>query len=399
MKKILFIISGSISAYKSLDLLKDLVTDKYDIEIILTNSGKKFLTQLSLSSLINKKIHTDIFSTKNSMDHMTHINLTRNSNLVVVCPASANIIAKLAHGYADDLASTTLAASNKKIFIVPAMNKKMWENPANKKNIKELKDRGIKIIGPTRGSLACGEIGLGKMEDIKIIKKEIKNFFILKNNIKGKKILITAGPTIEAIDPIRYISNFSSGKQGYEIANCAYTYGAETILITGPTNIEPPDVNKIIKVESAEQMFKESMNVCKKYSSLDAACLTAAVSDWKIKKKENKYKKNENMFKQIKFRENIDILYMISNLKKNRPKIVCGFAAETNCLINNARKKLINKNCDLIFANKISQKFNPMANNFNKISVIGRNNLKNWRKMTKKKIAEKIIREISTYLN
>ena len=187
MKKILFIISGSVSAYKSLDLLKNLIKDKFDIKVILTKSGGKFLTPLSLSSLIDKEIHTDIFSKKESINHMKHINLTRNSDLVVVCPASANIIAKLANGYADDLASTTLAASNKKIFIIPAMNKKMWENPANKKNIKELKLRGIKIIGPIKGSLACGEIGFGRMEDIKIIKKEIKNFFILKKNIKGKK--------------------------------------------------------------------------------------------------------------------------------------------------------------------------------------------------------------------
>ena len=399
MKKILFIISGSISAYKSLDLLKDLIKDKFDINVILTKSGQKFLTPLSLSSLINKEIHTDIFSKKESADHMKHINLTRNSDLIVVCPASANIIAKLSNGYADDLASTTLAASNKKIFIIPAMNKKMWENPANKKNIKELKLRGIKIIGPIKGSLACGEIGFGRMEDIKIIKKEIKNFFILKKNIKGKKILITAGPTIEPIDPVRYLSNFSSGKQGYEIANCAYTYGAETILITGPTNIEAPEVNKIIKVESAEQMFNESMNICKKYGSIDIAFLTAAVSDWKINKTEKKYKKNENIFKQIKFTENKDILHMISNLKKSRPKIVCGFAVETSSLINNARKKLINKNCDFIFANKISKKFNPMGNDFNEISVIGKNNQKKWRKMTKKKIAEKIIQEVSLYLN
>ena len=399
MKKILFIISGSISAYKSLDLLKDLIKDKFDINVILTKSGQKFLTPLSLSSLINKEIHTDIFSKKESADHMKHINLTRNSDLIVVCPASANIIAKLSNGYADDLASTTLAASNKKIFIIPAMNKKMWENPANKKNIKDLKLRGIKIIGPIKGSLACGEIGFGRMEDIKIIKKEIKNFFILKKNIKGKKILITAGPTIEAIDAVRYLSNFSSGKQGYEIANCAYTYGAETILITGPTSIEPPEVNKIIKVESAEQMFSESMNICKKYSSIDVAFLTAAVSDWKINKKDKKYKKNENIFKQIKFTENKDILHMISNLRKSRPKIVCGFAAETSSLINNARKKLINKNCDFIFANKISKKFNPMGNDFNEISVIGKNNQKKWRKMTKKKIAEKIIQEVSLYLN
>ena len=398
MKKILFIISGSISAYKSLDLLKYLINENFDIEVILTKSGQKFLTPLSVSSLINKKIHTDIFSKKESLNHMEHINLTRNSDLVVVCPASANIIAKLANGYADDLASTTLAAANKKIFIVPAMNKKMWENPANKKNIKELKNREVKIIGPSKGNLACGEIGFGRMEEIKIIKKNIKDFFYTKKIINKKKILVTAGPTIEAIDPVRYISNFSSGKQGYEIANCAYTYGAETILITGPTYIEPPEVTKLIKVKSAEEMFNESIKICKK-NLIDIAFLTAAVSDWKIKKKDKKYKKNENIFNQIKYKENKDILHMISNLKKKRPKIVCGFAAETNLLINNARKKLLSKNCDFIFANKISDQFNPIGSDFNKISVLGKNKQKNWGKMTKKKLAEKIIKEVSLYLN
>ena len=398
MKKILFIISGSISAYKSLDLLKYLINENFDIEVILTKSGQKFLTPLSVSSLINKKIHTDIFSKKESLNHMEHINLTRNSDLLVVCPASANIIAKLANGYADDLASTTLAAANKKIFIVPAMNKKMWENPANKKNIKELKNREVKIIGPTKGNLACGEIGFGRMEEIKIIKKNIKDFFYTKKIINKKKILVTAGPTIEAIDPVRYISNFSSGKQGYEIANCAYTYGAETILITGPTYIEPPEVTKLIKVKSAEEMFNESIKICKK-NLIDVAFLTAAVSDWKIKKKDKKYKKNENIFNQIKYKENKDILHMISNLKKKRPKIVCGFAAETNLLINNARKKLLSKKCDFIFANKISDKFNPIGSDFNEISVLGKNKQKNWSKMTKKKLAEKIIKEVSLYLN
>ena len=398
MKKILFIISGSISAYKSLDLLKDLIKEKFHIEVILTKSGQKFLTPLSVSSLINKRTHTDIFSEEKKIDHMKHINLTRNSDLIVVCPASANIIAKLANGYADDLASTTLAAANKKIFVVPAMNKKMWENPANKKNINELKNREIKIIGPTKGNLACGEIGLGRMEEIKIIKNEIKDFFSKKKNIEGKKILVTAGPTVEAIDPIRYISNFSSGKQGYEIANCAYTYGAETILITGPTYIEPPEVSKLIKVQSAEEMFNESMKICKK-NLIDIAFLTAAVSDWKINKIDKKYKKNENIFNQIKFKENKDILHMISNLKKKRPRIVCGFAAETSSLISNARKKLLNKNCDFIFANKITNQFNPIGNDFNQISVLGKNKQKNWGKMTKKKIAERIIKEISLHLN
>ena len=359
MKKILFIISGSISAYKSLDLLKDLQNKDYGIEVILTNSGQKFITPLSLSSLINKNIHIDIFSEKKN-NYMKHINLSRDSDLIVVSPASANIIAKLANGYADDLASTTLAAANKKIFIVPAMNKQMWENPANKKNIKVLKKRGVKIIGPASGKLACGEIGMGRMEDIKIIKTEIENYLNSKNKLSGKKILITAGPTIEEIDPIRYISNFSSGKQGFAIAEKAHDYGAETILITGPTNIEPPEVNKVIKIESAEQMYNESIRICYEHKTLDIAFLTAAVSDWKINKFKKKYKKNENIFKKIKFIENKDILKTISNLKKNRPKIVCGFAAETNSLIKNAREKLLNKNCDLIFANKITPQFYPM---------------------------------------
>ena len=398
MKKILFIISGSISAYKSLDLLKDLQNKNYSIEVILTNSGQKFITPLSLSSLINKNIHIDIFSEKKN-NYMKHINLSRDSDLIVVSPASANIIAKLANGYADDLASTTLAAANKKIFIVPAMNKQMWENPANKKNIKVLKKRGVKIIGPASGKLACGEIGMGRMEDIKIIKTEIENYLNSKNKLSGKKILITAGPTIEEIDPIRYISNFSSGKQGFAIAEKAHDYGAETILITGPTNIEPPEVNKVIKIESAEQMYNESIRICYEHKTLDIAFLTAAVSDWKINKFKKKYKKNENIFKKIKFIENKDILKTISNLKKNRPKIVCGFAAETNSLIKNAREKLLNKNCDLIFANKITPQFNPMGNDINQISIVGKNKQEKLVKMSKKRIAEKIIKVASSYLN
>ena len=398
MKKILFIISGSISAYKSLDLLKDLQNKDYGIEVILTNSGQKFITPLSLSSLINKNIHIDIFSEKKN-NYMKHINLSRDSDLIVVSPASANIIAKLANGYADDLASTTLAAANKKIFIVPAMNKQMWKNPANKKNIKVLKKRGVKIIGPASGKLACGEIGMGRMEDIKIIKTEIENYLNSKNKLSGKKILITAGPTIEEIDPIRYISNFSSGKQGFAIAEKAHDYGAETILITGPTNIEPPEVNKVIKIESAEQMYNESIRICYEHKTLDIAFLTAAVSDWKINKFKKKYKKNENIFKKIKFIENKDILKTISNLKKNRPKIVCGFAVETNSLIKNAREKLLNKNCDLIFANKITPQFNPMGNDINQISIVGKNKQEKLVKMSKKRIAEKIIKVASSYLN
>ncbi len=398
MKKILFIISGSISAYKSLDLIKDLIKKDFSIEVILTKYGKKFVTPLTISSLINKKIHTNTFD-ENIKNDMKHINLSRKTDLILVCPASANIIAKLANGYADDLASTTLAASDKKIFVVPAMNKKMWENKANKENIAKLISRGIKIIGPISGNLACGEIGMGRIQDIKIIKKEINNFFLNRNKLKGKKILITAGPTIEMIDPIRCISNLSSGKQGYEITNAASNFGAETILISGPSSIELPNANKIIQVQTAKEMYDQSLNICKKYKKIDAAILTAAVSDWKILTSNKKFKKNQNKFKNIKFKENKDILFSISNLKKYRPKLVCGFAAETDLVIKNAREKLLKKNCDIIFANKISKRFNPINNNFNEISMIGKNKEIKWKKMEKNKLAEKIVNEISFYIN
>ena len=398
-KKILFILSGSISAYKTLDLLRNLVKKNFEVETILTKSGSEFVSPLSISSITKRKIYQNMFSKKKIVDHMEHIQLSRNSDLIVVCPASANIIAKLANGFADDLASTTLAASNKKIFLVPSMNKKMWTNPANQENVKKLKERKINIIGPTEGNLACGEIGIGRMTNIKKIEKEIENFFKIKKIIKDKKILITAGPTFEPIDPIRYIGNFSSGKQGYEIAKAAMLYGAKTILITGPTLESAPDIDILVKIQTAQDMLKQTINFCKKFKLIDVAICTAAVSDWKINQSKRKYKKDENIFKKIKFKKNADILESISNLKNFRPKIVCGFSAETNNLILNSRKKLLEKNCDLIFANKISSKFNPMGNQKNQISLIGKNRAENWKKMTKGEVGEKIIKEISAYFN
>ena len=398
-KKILFILCGSISSYKTLDLLRNLVKKNFEVETILTKSGSEFVSPLSISSITKRKIYQNMFSKKKIVDHMEHIQLSRNSDLIVVCPASANIIAKLANGFADDLASTTLAASNKKIFLVPSMNKKMWTNPANQENVKKLKERKINIIGPTEGNLACGEIGIGRMTNIKKIEKEIEIFFKIKKIIKDKKILITAGPTFEPIDPIRYIGNFSSGKQGYEIAKAATLYGAKTILITGPTLESAPDIDILVKIQTAQDMLKQAINFCKKFKLIDVAICTAAVSDWKINQSKRKYKKDENIFKKIKFKKNADILESISNLKNFRPKIVCGFSAETNNLILNSRKKLLEKNCDLIFANKISSKFNPMGNQKNQISLIGKNREENWKKMTKGEVGEKIIKEISTYFN
>ena len=208
-KRILFILSGSISAYKTLDIIKNLIVKNFEIEVILTKSGNEFVTPLSISSITKRKVHQNMFSNnKQIRNYMEHIELSRKTDLIVICPASADIIAKLANGYANDLASTTLAASNKKIFLVPSMNKKMWINPANQENIKKLKKRKIEIIGPIEGNLACGEIGIGRMEDVKIIEKKIQKFFNVKKVLKNKKLLITAGPTFESIDPIRYIGNF-----------------------------------------------------------------------------------------------------------------------------------------------------------------------------------------------
>ena len=398
-KRVLFILSGSISAYKVLDLLKNLKEKNYDIEVILTKSGAEFVTALSLSSIINKKIHCDLFSKRKSEKYMRHISLSRNTDLVIVCPASANIIAKLANGYSDDLASTSLAASNKKIFIVPSMNKKMWSNPANIENISKLNKRKVEIIGPVKGNLACGEFGYGRMENIQTVEEKIEKFFSKKDLLKNKRILVTAGPTYEPIDPIRYISNFSSGKQGYAIANAANFYGAKTILISGPSLEPMPEVDTLVKINSGDEMYKETIKMFKRYKKIDAAICCAAISDWKITQSKRKYKKNENIFEKIKYKKNKDILSAIANLKKNRPKIVCGFSLETNNLILNSRKKLIEKNCDLIFANKISKDFDPMGSHKNKISLIGQNKLITWGLMSKEKIGEKIIEEISTYLN
>ena len=399
-KNILFIISGSIAASKILNLLNNLKNEKYSIEVIITKSGEKFIKPSHIENLINKKIYKNVFKWNlNNNSSMDHINLSRRSDLVLVCPASANLIAKIANGFSDDFASSTIAACNKKIFIVPAMNKVMWSNLANQENIKKIKKRNIEIIGPVEGSLACGEYGLGRMEDVNKVEKKIKSFFNTKKILCKKSFLITAGPTFEPIDPVRYIGNFSSGKQGFEIAKAAKTYGANTILITGPTIEEPPKVDTLIKVQTAKEMYKESIVVCKKFKNLDVAICSAAVADFTVTKSKKKYKKNENFIKKLKIKKNKDILMALSNLSNLRPKMVCGFSAETNNLISNSRKKLLEKNCDFIFANKISEKFNPMGDEKNKISIIGRNKIQHWKKMSKVEIGEKIIKEISTYIN
>ncbi len=384
--KILFIITGSIAVLKCFEILSRLKNHKVEIDCIISNNAKKLINISKLKKNISGKIYTDSNETKQSM---LHINLSRKNDILVVCPATANTIAKFANGYGDNLASNTLLASNKPIFFIPAMNTEMWENKINKKNVNYLKSVGIIFIGPKIGKLKCGEYGIGRIEDTKLIVKYLIFKLKLNKRFLNKKCLITAGPTIEDIDPIRYISNYSSGKQGYEIARELSRSGAKVTLISGPTNLQPPSNIKFIKVKTADEMLDSIKKVNK---NIDVAIFSAAVADFKIKKKNsNKIKKNN--FTTLQLKQNVDIIKTISMKKVNRPKYIVGFSAETGKKIN-AKKKLYEKNCNMIIYNQISDKNKVFGLNENKISIITRDRIKNYAKTSKVKCAKYIVESI-----
>ena len=332
-KKILLVICGGISAYKSLETIRILKKVGCELKTILTKSSKEFVTPLSITSLSRGKVYDDLFSIENESE-MDHINLSRWADLILVVPATANTISKLAKGSSEDLASTVILASNKPIFLVPAMNVRMWEHPSTKENLDILKNYSYKIIGPEIGEMACGEYGEGKMtEPVDIVNKIDDYLFTIKKNNK-LKALVTAGPTKEYIDPVRFITNKSSGKQGYELAKSLSRNGFQTTLISGPTNLKVNEEIKLIKVETAEQMFKETQ----KNLPVDVAIFSAAVADFKVVEKKNlKIKKKDEL--TIKLEKNVDILNYVSNHNSMRPRLVIGFAAETNNLESNAIEK------------------------------------------------------------
>ena len=395
-KKILFIICGGISAYKSLETIRLLKKNNAEIKTVLTQSAKQFVTPLSIASLSQGKVYDDLFNIENETE-MDHISLSRWADLIIIAPATANIISKIAQGTSDDLASTVILASNKPIYIAPAMNVRMWEHQSTQKNLKTLKNYGYKIIGPVIGEMACGEYGEGKMSEPTQIFNEIKNF--LKNKTQNKKIkaLITAGPTNEYIDPVRFITNKSSGKQGYEIAKSLYNRGFDTTLISGPTSLEINKEINLIKVETAEEMFKATQQNL----PADVAIFAAAVADFKISKKnENKIKKQDKLM--INLEKNIDILSYISNHNSMRPKLVIGFAAETNNLNENANYKLKNKNCDWIIANDITKKGSGFDSEYNEVTIHYKNiNYKKEKLSLKKKseISEEIVDRIVSQIH
>ena len=393
-KKILLIICGGISAYKSLELIRLFKKNGARVKTILTKNAKEFVTPLSVSSLSQEKVYDDIFSAENEAE-MDHISLSRWADAVLVAPITANTISKVASGNAEDLASTVLLASNKQIFLAPAMNVRMWEHPSTKENILKLKSFGYKIIGPEIGDMACGEYGEGKMTEPNEIVNTLKNYFSNLDKNKKLKALVTAGPTNEYIDPVRFITNKSSGKQGYEIAKCLRDNGFDTTLISGKTSIKPLDGVNFVSVETAEEMFKESLNNL----PTDVAIFSAAVSDFKVKNyKSTKIKKNEEF--NLELEKNIDILNHISNHNSLRPKITIGFAAETNNLSTNAREKLNEKNCDWVIANDVSDQTIGFESDFNKISIFYKDKPEeNFEKMSKSLVAEEIVKRVIQQIN
>jgi len=393
-KKILLIICGGISAYKSLEIIRSLKKSNVKVKTILTKSAKEFVTPLSISSLSEEKVYEDIFSIENESE-MDHISLSRWADLILVAPITANTISKLSSGSSDDLASTVILASNKEIYLAPAMNVRMWEHPSTKENINKLKNFGYKIIGPEIGDMACGEFGKGKMTEPNEIIKQIEIYFNNKKKNKKFKALVTAGPTREYIDPVRFITNKSSGKQGYEIAKSFRDNGFETTLISGQTNLDPISGLNFIKVDTAQEMFEQTI----KNLPADVAVFTAAVADYKITNYENnKIKKKENL--NLSLEKNIDILANISKHNSLRPKLTIGFAAETNNLIKNSLKKLEEKNCDWIVANDVSDNSIGFDSDENKISIFYKDKKnENLEKMNKSLVASELVNRVIENLN
>ena len=393
-KKILLIICGGIAAYKSLEVIRLLKKKGSSVKTILTNNAKNFVTPLSIASLSQEKVYTDLFNSDNESE-MDHISLSRWSDLILIAPATANTISKISFGLSDDLASTVVFASDKKIFIAPAMNVRMWEHQSNKDNLKKLTDFGHEIIGPEIGEMACGEYGMGKMSEPETIINHISNYFKKLESNKKFKALVTAGPTQEHIDPVRFISNKSSGKQGYEIARSLVENGFDTTLISGPTNLNPIKGTNLIKVKSADEMLEATLNNL----PTDIAIFSAAVADFKAKNKE-KEKIKKNKISELSLERNTDILGHVSNHNSLRPKLVVGFAAETNSLKNNSLKKLSEKNCDWIIANDISKNDIGFESDFNKVSIFYKNNSEeNLPKMRKSSLANEIVNRIISQLN
>jgi phosphopantothenoylcysteine decarboxylase/phosphopantothenate--cysteine ligase len=388
-KRILLIIAGGIAAYKSLELIRRLREEGASVRGILTRAGTQFVTPLAVSSLTQDRVFTDLFSLTDESE-IGHIELSRSADLIVVAPASADIMAKMAAGLADDLATTALLATDKPVLIAPAMNVRMWQHPATQRNLGILRQSDIAIVGPNEGDMACGEFGPGRMAEPQEILKAISGLLDTgeKDRLKDCKVIVTAGPTFEPIDPIRYIANRSSGRQGYALAKAAAARGAKTVLISGPTNLPAPPGVRVVAVETAEEMLK----ACERELPADIGIFAAAVADWRISNVSNeKIKKTgASRVPSLALTENPDILAGIAR-HKWRPRLLVGFAAETENVIENGKTKLKRKSADIIIANDVSAKSGVMGGDRNRVHVISGDQVESWDILSKEEVASRLM--------
>ena len=382
-KRVLLVIGGGIAAYKTLELIRQLQERGAGVRAILTEAGAQFVTPLSVASLTADRVYQNLFDLTQESE-MGHIVLSRSADLVVVAPATADLIAKMAAGIANDLATTALLATDKRVLIAPAMNVKMWEHAATQRNIETLKADGIAVVGPNVGELADGEFGAGRLAEPEEIVVAIEALLNPDTRLSGLKALVTAGPTHEPLDPVRYIANRSSGKQGYAIASALADAGAETVLISGPVELAPPPRTKLVRIETARQMW----TACEAQLPADIAVCSAAVADWRPETAANSKLKKRDTPSTIKLAENPDILAGLAHHAK-RPPLVVGFAAETDDLIANASAKRIAKGCDWIVANDVSA--GVMGSDKNRVHIITAKGADAWPEMSKSDVARRLV--------
>jgi len=393
-RRILLIIAGGIAAYKSLELIRRLRERGAAVRCVMTKAASEFVTPLSVASLSEDKVYGDLFSLTDESE-MGHIRLSREADLLVVAPATADLIARMTTGTADDLAATTLLASDKPILIAPAMNAMMWAHPATQANLATLAARGVRRVGPNAGDLACGEVGSGRMAEPLEILAAIEECLVDNQRLAGRRALVTSGPTREAIDPVRYLSNHSSGKQGHAIAAALAALGAETILVSGPTQEPTPPGVRLVAIESAADMLAATQ------ASLpaDVAVMAAAVSDWRVETvASQKLKKNGKGPPVLRLAENPDILATIAGRGNDRPALVIGFAAETENVVANAKAKRLKKRCDWILANDVSTGTGTFGGDSNTIHLVSADGVEDWPAMTKKDVAARLADRIATAL-
>jgi phosphopantothenoylcysteine decarboxylase/phosphopantothenate--cysteine ligase len=394
-KHILLVISGGIAAYKSLDLIRRLRERGTGVRCILTGGGARFITPLSVASLSGEKVHTDLFSLTDELE-MGHIRLAREPDLIVVAPASANLLAKLAAGLADTLAGAVLLATDRPVLIAPAMNEKMWAHPATQANVARLEARGIKRIGPMAGDLACGEHGKGRLAEPLEIVAAIEDHFRNDAPLSGRRALVTSGPTWESLDPVRYLANRSSGKQGHAIATALARLGAETVLVTGPTHEPDPAGARVVHIESAREMLA----ACEAELPVDVAVLAAAVADWRAARPAARKIKKSGAPEppRLDLEANPDILKRICKAGNRRPRLVIGFAAETEQVVENAQAKRQAKGCDWICANDVSREAGVFGGETNTVHLIRENEIESWPTLSKQEVAGALAERIARCL-